>query len=31
MVKGDLVKEGNFAEIEKLTREAAAIVQEIRV
>ena len=30
MVKGDLVKEGNFAEIEKLTREAAAIVKEIR-
>ncbi|MCQ2587467.1 MAG: bifunctional 4-hydroxy-2-oxoglutarate aldolase/2-dehydro-3-deoxy-phosphogluconate aldolase [Treponema sp.] len=30
MVKGDLVKAGNFAEIEKLTREAAAIVKEIR-
>lgn len=30
MVKGDLVKEGNFAEIEKLTREAAEIVKEIR-
>jgi len=30
MVKGDLVKEGNFAEIEKLTREAANIVREIR-
>ena len=30
MVKGDLVKEGNFAEIEKLTAEAAAIVKEIR-
>ncbi len=30
MVKGDLVKEGNFAEIEKLTREAADIVKEIR-
>jgi len=30
MVKGDLVKEGNFAEIEKLTAEAAAIVREIR-
>ena len=30
MVKGDLVKEGNFAEIEKLTAEAAVIVKEIR-
>lgn len=30
MVKGDLIKEGNFAEIEKLTAEAAAIVKEIR-
>ena len=30
MVKGDLVKEGKFAEIEKLTAEAAAIVKEIR-
>ena len=30
MVKGDLVKEGNFAEIEKLTREAAEIVREVR-
>lgn len=30
MVKGDLIKEGNFAEIEKLTREAAEIVKEIR-
>jgi len=30
MVKGDLVKEGNFAEIQKLTAEAAAIVKEIR-
>ena len=30
MVKGDLVAAGNFAEIEKLTREAAEIVKEIR-
>ena len=30
MVKGELVKEGNFAEIEKLTAEAAKIVKEIR-
>ena len=30
MVKGDLIKGGNFAEIEKLTAEAAAIVKEIR-
>ena len=30
MVKGDLISAGNFAEIEKLTREAAAIVKEIR-
>ena len=30
MVKGDLINAGNFAEIEKLTREAAAIVKEIR-
>lgn len=30
MVKGDLIKEGNFAEIEKLTREAAEIVREVR-
>lgn len=30
MVKGDLVKAGNYAEIEKLTREAAAIVKEVR-
>ena len=30
MVKGDLINSGNFAEIENLTREAAAIVKEIR-
>ena len=30
MVKGDLINAGNFAEIEKQTREAAAIVKEIR-
>ena len=30
MVKGDLISAGDFAEIEKLTREAAAIVKEIR-
>lgn len=30
MVKGDLIKEGNFAEIEKLTAEAAEIVREVR-
>ena len=30
MVKGDLVKAGDFAQIEKLTAEAAAIVKEIR-
>ena len=30
MVKGDLINAGNFEEIEKLTREAAAIVKEIR-
>ena len=30
MVKGDLINAGNFAEIEKLTREAAAIVKEVR-
>ena len=30
MVKGDLVNAGNFEEIEKLTREASAIVKEIR-
>lgn len=30
MVKGDLIKEGNFAEIEKLTAEASKIVKEIR-
>lgn len=30
MVKGDLIKEGNFAEIEKLTAEAAEIVKKIR-
>ena len=31
MVKGDLVAAGDFAQIEKLTREAADIVKEIRV
>ncbi len=30
MVKGDLVKAGNFAEIERLTAQAAGIVKEIR-
>ena len=30
MVKGDLINAGDFAQIEKLTREAAAIVKEIR-
>jgi 2-dehydro-3-deoxyphosphogluconate aldolase/(4S)-4-hydroxy-2-oxoglutarate aldolase len=30
MVKGDLVAAGKFDEIEKLTREAADIVKEIR-
>ena len=30
MVKGDLITSGNFAKIEELTREAAAIVKEIR-
>ena len=30
MVKGDLISAGDFAEIEKLTREAAAIVKGIR-
>ena len=30
MVKGDLINAGNFAEIEKLTKEAAQIVKEIR-
>ncbi len=30
MVKGDLINAGDFAEIEKLTREAAEIVREIR-
>ncbi len=30
MVKGDLVKTGDFAQIEKLTAEAASIVKEIR-
>lgn len=30
MVKGDLIKAGDFAAIEKLTAEAAAIVKEIR-
>ncbi len=30
MVKGDLIKEGNFAKIEELTREAADIVKAIR-
>ncbi len=30
MVKGDLIKGGNFAEIEKLTAEAAEIVRKVR-
>ena len=30
MVKGDLINAGDFAEIEKLTREAAEIVREVR-
>ncbi len=30
MVKGELINSGNFAEIEKLTKEAAQIVKEIR-
>jgi 2-dehydro-3-deoxyphosphogluconate aldolase/(4S)-4-hydroxy-2-oxoglutarate aldolase len=30
MVKGDLINAGKFDEIEKLTREAADIVKEIR-
>jgi 2-dehydro-3-deoxyphosphogluconate aldolase/(4S)-4-hydroxy-2-oxoglutarate aldolase len=30
MVSGKLVKEGQFEEIEKLVREAASIVKEIR-
>lgn len=30
MVKGELINSGNFAEIEKLTKEAAKIVREIR-
>jgi 2-dehydro-3-deoxyphosphogluconate aldolase/(4S)-4-hydroxy-2-oxoglutarate aldolase len=30
MVKGELINAGNFAEIEKLTKEAAEIVKEIR-
>lgn len=30
MVKGDLINSGNFAEIERLTKEAAQIVKEIR-
>ena len=30
MVKGDLINSGNFAEIEKLTKEASKIVKEIR-
>ena len=30
MVKGDLIKSGNFAKIEELTREAANIVKEVR-
>lgn len=30
MVKGDLIKSGNFSEIEKLTKQAAQIVKEIR-
>lgn len=30
MVKGDLIKSGNFEKIKELTAEAAAIVKEIR-
>ncbi len=30
MVKGKLITEGRFDEIEKLTREAAKIVEDIR-
>ena len=30
MVKGDLIKSGNFSEIEKLTTQAAQIVKEVR-
>ena len=30
MVKGDLINSGNFAEIEKLTKEASQIVKEVR-
>ena len=30
MVKGDLIKSGNFSEIEKLTKQAAQIVKEVR-
>ncbi|MBE5890751.1 MAG: bifunctional 4-hydroxy-2-oxoglutarate aldolase/2-dehydro-3-deoxy-phosphogluconate aldolase [Lachnospiraceae bacterium] len=30
MVKGNLIEEGNFQKVEELTREAAAIVKEIR-
>ncbi len=30
MVKGDLVKAGNFDEIVRLTKEAAEIVKEVR-
>ncbi|WP_044957174.1 bifunctional 4-hydroxy-2-oxoglutarate aldolase/2-dehydro-3-deoxy-phosphogluconate aldolase [Butyrivibrio sp. LC3010] len=30
MVKGDLIKAGNFAEVEEMTRQAAEIVKEIR-
>ncbi len=30
MVKGDLIKEGNFSKVEELTREAAAIVKATR-
>ena len=30
MVKGDLVKAGDFAKITELTKEAVAIVKEVR-
>ena len=30
MVKGDLIKEGKFEEIERLTKEAVKIVKEVR-
>jgi 2-dehydro-3-deoxyphosphogluconate aldolase/(4S)-4-hydroxy-2-oxoglutarate aldolase len=30
MVKGDLIKSGNFEKIEELTKEAVKVVKEIR-